>query len=79
MQTNRRERVADQAPAGLVNTHAELGVGALDLGEGGVNVFGIGPERIPEMAHHIAVNEGLDRAYVPLNEDDITEILRASL
>ena len=40
---------------------------------------GIGPERIQEMAHHIAVNEGLDRAYVPLNEKDITQILTASL
>jgi hypothetical protein len=40
---------------------------------------GIGPERIPEMAHHVAINEGLDRAYVPLSEKDITEILTASL
>ena len=40
---------------------------------------GIGPERIQEMAHHVAVNEGLEHAYVPLNEKDITEILQASL
>ena len=40
---------------------------------------GIGPERISEMAHHIAVNEGLDKAYAPLSEKDITEILLASL
>ena len=40
---------------------------------------GIGPERISEMAHHIAVNEGLDSAYVPLTEKDITDILTASL
>ena len=40
---------------------------------------GIGPERISEMAHHIAVNEGLDSAYVPLPEKDITAILTASL
>ena len=40
---------------------------------------GIGPERIGEMAHHIAVNEGLEHAYVPLTEKDITEILLASL
>ena len=40
---------------------------------------GIGPERIDEMAHHVAVNEGLENAYVPLLEQDIKEILLASL
>lgn len=34
---------------------------------------------IQEMAHHIAVNEGLENAYVPLSEKDIAEILMASL
>lgn len=40
---------------------------------------GIGEERLDEMAHHIAVNEGLENAYVPLTEKDIKEILVASL
>lgn len=40
---------------------------------------GIDESRIGEMAHHIAVNEGLENAYVPLSEEDITEILEASL
>lgn len=40
---------------------------------------GIGDERIGEMAHHVAVNEGLQYAYVPLTEQDIAEILTASL
>ena len=40
---------------------------------------GIGPERLEEMAHHVAVNEGLENAYVPLTEKDILEILTASL
>ena len=40
---------------------------------------GIGEERIDEMAHHIAVNEGLENAYVPLSEQDIKSILVASL
>lgn len=42
---------------------------------------GIDDSRIEEMAHHIAVNEGLDKPYVyaPLTEQDIVEILRASL
>ena len=40
---------------------------------------GIDDSRIGEMAHHIAVNEGLENAYAPLTEQDITEILTASL
>ena len=40
---------------------------------------GIDGSRIDEMAHHIAVNEGLENAYVPLTEEDIKEILVASL
>lgn len=40
---------------------------------------GIDGSRIEEMAHHIAVNEGLENAYAPLTEKDIVEILTASL
>ncbi len=40
---------------------------------------GINESRIGEMAHHIAVNEGLENAWAPLTEQDITEILMASL
>lgn len=40
---------------------------------------GIDDSRIREMAHHIAVNEGLENAYVPLTEEDIVSILTASL
>ena len=40
---------------------------------------GIDDSRIDEMAHHIAVNEGLDKAYAPLTEQDIKEILMESL
>ena len=40
---------------------------------------GIDESRIDEMSHHIAVNEGLDKAYVPLSEEDIKSILMASL
>lgn len=36
-------------------------------------------EILDEMAHHIAVNEGLENAYAPLTEQDIKEILVASL
>ena len=40
---------------------------------------GIDDSRLDEMAHHIAVNEGLDHAYAPLSEQDVKEILVASL
>lgn len=42
---------------------------------------GIDDSRLEEMAHHIAVNEGLDSeyAYVPLSEQDILSILKAAL
>ena len=40
---------------------------------------GIDDSRIDEMAHHIAVNEGLENAYAPLTEKDIKDILTASL
>lgn len=40
---------------------------------------GIDESRLSEMAHHIAVNEGLDKAYAPLSEQDILDILKASL
>lgn len=40
---------------------------------------GIDDSRLQEMAHHIAINEGLENAYAPLKEKDILEILKASL
>ena len=40
---------------------------------------GIDESRLGEMAHHIAVNEGLENAWAPLSEKDILEILVASL
>ena len=40
---------------------------------------GIDDSRLDEMAHHIAVNEGLENAYAPLTEQDIKKILVESL
>ena len=40
---------------------------------------GIDDSRIGEMAHHIAINEGLENGYVPLYEQDFVDILTASL
>ena len=39
----------------------------------------IDESRLSEMAHHVAVNEGLENAYAPLFESDILDILKASL
>lgn len=41
--------------------------------------LGIDESRVCEMAHHIAVNEGLEHAYVPLSEADIAAIITESL
>lgn len=40
---------------------------------------GIDGSRLAEMAHHIAINEGLEQAWAPLKEEDILAILKASL
>jgi alcohol dehydrogenase YqhD (iron-dependent ADH family) len=40
---------------------------------------GIDESRIDEMARHVAENEGLENAWVPLFEADIAKILRDSL
>ena len=40
---------------------------------------GIDESRIVEMAHHVAVNQRLENAWVPLSEKDIADIFRASL
>ena len=40
---------------------------------------GVDGERLGEMAHHIAVKEGLDKAWAPLTEEDIFDILKESL
>ena len=40
---------------------------------------GIDASRLTEIAHHIAVNEGLEHAWAPLLENDILEILKGCL
>lgn len=40
---------------------------------------GIDESRIDEMAHHVATNEGLENAYVPLDEAAIAMIIRESM
>ncbi len=44
-----------------------------------LKAVGIDESRLEEMAHHIAVNEGLEEAWAPLAEADILAILKASL
>ena len=40
---------------------------------------GIDDSRLAEMAKHVADNEGLDKAWVPLLEQDILEIFKACM
>ena len=65
--------IADQATEATYKFFESIGI-PMHLRE-----VGIDESRIEEMAHHIAVNEGLENAYVPLTEKDIVEILKASL
>ena len=39
----------------------------------------IDESRLGEMAHHVAQNEGLDKAWAPLSEKDILDIFKACL
>lgn len=67
--------IAEETINGMYDFFKKLGM-PMTLRE-----VGIDESRLEEMAHHIAVNEGLDSqyAYVPLSEQDILSILRASL
>lgn len=65
--------IAEQAIQATYDFFASIGI-PMHLRE-----VGIDESRIAEMAHHIAVNEGLENAWVPLTEQDIAEILTASL
>lgn len=40
---------------------------------------GIDDSRLAEMAKHVADNEGLDKAWAPLMEQDILEIFKACM
>ena len=68
-----KEEIADKAIEATYSFFENIGI-PMHLRE-----VGIDDSRIDEMAHHIAVNEGLERAYAPLTEQDIKEILIASL
>lgn len=68
-----KEEIADKAIEATYSFFENIGI-PMHLRE-----VGIDDSRIDEMAHHIAVNEGLDKAYAPLTEQDIKEILIASL
>lgn len=68
-----KEEIADKAIEATYSFFESIGI-PMHLRE-----VGIDDSRIDEMAHHIAVNEGLERAYAPLTEQDIKEILIASL
>lgn len=68
-----KEEIAEKAIEATYTFFESIGI-PMHLRE-----VGIDESRIDEMAHHIAVNEGLEKAYAPLTEQDIKEILIASL
>ena len=65
--------IAEKAIQSIHDFYREIGV-PMTLRE-----VGIDGSRIDEMAHHIAVNEGLENAWAPLHEEDIAAILRDCL
>lgn len=64
---------ANEAIEAIYNFYKEIGV-PMTLRE-----VGIDESRIDEMAHHVAMLEGLDKAWAPLLEADIAAIYRACL
>jgi len=68
------DQIADLTISKTYDFFKSLGL-PMTLGE-----VGIDASRVAEMAHHIAVNEGLDQdSFAPLTEKDIAEIITASL
>lgn len=65
--------IAEKAIQSIHDFYREIGL-PMTLRE-----VGIDGSRIDEMAHHIAVNEGLENAWAPLHEEDIAVILRDCL
>ena len=65
--------IAEKAIQSIHDFYREIGL-PMTLHE-----VGIDGSRIDEMAHHIAVNEGLENAWAPLYEEDIAAILRDCL
>ena len=65
--------IAEKAIQSIHDFYREIGL-PMTLRE-----VGIDGSRIDEMAHHIAVNEGLENAWAPLYEEDIAAILRDCL
>ena len=61
--------IAEKAIQSIHDFYREIGL-PMTLRE-----VGIDGSRIDEMAHHIAVNEGLENAWAPLHEEDIAAIL----
>ena len=68
-----QEEIAEKAIQATYDFFKEIGI-PMTLKE-----VGIDNSRLQEMAHHVAVNEGLEHAWRPLTEQDILNIYTASL
>ena len=71
--THPPREIAEKAIQATHDFFASIGI-PMTLGE-----VGIDESRIDEMARHVAENEGLENAWVPLTADDVAAIFRASL
>ncbi len=65
-----QQEIAERAIQAIYDFYKEIGM-PMSLPE-----VGIDDSRLGEMAHHIAVNEGLEHAWAPLQEADILAILQ---
>jgi alcohol dehydrogenase YqhD (iron-dependent ADH family) len=68
-----KEEIANETICKLYDTFASFGV-PMNL-----SVLGIKESDLKEIAHHIAINENLDKAYIKLFEEDILNILKDCL
>ena len=71
LEGNTETEIAEKAIKHTVSFFTSLGLPQK------LNDIGIGTEQISAMARHIALTEGLEGAWIPLNEDDILNILQS--
>lgn len=66
------ETIANQTIGALTDFFASIGEPTT------LRELGVDKDRLPEVAHHIATHEALADAWIPLDEQDVLDILQAS-